>query len=146
MEAVSKTLTIKKISHCDRRALYRYRAFYLTYPQIVGTLSPQFGLLPQLARLGEDSPLLRLSYNHWERLVAITEPGKRRFYEERCLQSGWSVRELKRQVASLYYERTALSTDKTTLQTRTEQNAERQPLALEIRDPYIFEFLGLKPA
>src|SRR3989339_539196 len=57
----------------------------------------------------------------------------------------WSVRELKRQIASLYYERSGLSINKKKLSLITQSKAE--PLAARqiIRDPYVFEFLGLKP-
>ncbi len=98
-------------------------------------------------RSASANPRLRqLSYSHFEHLVRIDEPDKRTFYEQRCVQATWSVRELKRQIASLYYERTALSIDKDTLHQQTDSNAEREAPALDIRDPYVFEFLGLRPA
>ena len=55
------------------------------------------------------------------------------------------MRELKRQIASLYYERTGLSHNKRKLAELAKQGAETQT-ALNIRDPYVFEFLGLKSA
>ena len=58
---------------------------------------------------------------------------------------GWSVRELKRQIASLYYERSGLSLDKQKLSKRTQHKAQQAAPQLAIRDPYVFEFLGLKP-
>ena len=90
--------------------------------------------------------LARLSYTHFEQLIRIEDPDKQRFYEQRCVQATWSVRELKRQIASLYYERTALSTDQAALHHQTDAGAEREAPALDLRDPYVFEFLGLKPA
>ena len=63
-----------------------------------------------------------------------------------CLRAGWSVRELRRQIDTLYYERTALSTDKETLEGQALAKTERDPPSFPIRDPYVFEFLGLKPA
>lgn len=57
----------------------------------------------------------------------------------------WSVRELKRQIASLYYERSGLSKDPKKLAALTLDKAETQQPQHIIRDPYIFEFLGLKP-
>jgi predicted nuclease of restriction endonuclease-like (RecB) superfamily len=56
------------------------------------------------------------------------------------------VRELKRQINSLYYERSGLSRDKERLAELVRQDAERAEPKLAIQDPYIFEFLGLKPA
>ena len=42
MGTLAKTLTKQGVSRCDRRELYRYRKFYLMYPQIVEALTPQF--------------------------------------------------------------------------------------------------------
>ncbi|MCL2306612.1 MAG: DUF1016 N-terminal domain-containing protein [Planctomycetaceae bacterium] len=53
----------------------------------------------------------KLSYTHIVQLLAIDDPYKRVFYEMECLRGGWSVRELKRQINTQYFERTALSTN-----------------------------------
>lgn len=55
------------------------------------------------------------------------------------------MRELKRQIASLYYGRSELSTDKARLAARTQESAVPPAPTFPIRDPYVFEFLGLKP-
>ncbi len=88
--------------------------------------------------------LVSLSFSHFSQLVALDDDLKRSFYEIECLRSNWSVRELKRQIASLYFERTGLSTDKEKLAKIVQGSAEATAPALNIRDPYIFEFLGLK--
>jgi predicted nuclease of restriction endonuclease-like (RecB) superfamily len=145
----------------DRRQLYRYVDFYRLYPQIVGTLSPQFrGLLPDrpaARKVGTLSPrsskptvpaetlLEALSYSHFELLAAIDDPLKRAFYEVESVRGTWSVRELKRQIASLYYERSGLSRDKKKLAKMVDGRAEPSTTALTIRDPYVFEFLGVRP-
>ena len=54
------------------------------------------------------------------------------------------MRELKRQIASLYFERSGLSRDKAKLARLTQAGAEPAEPRLTIRDPYIFEFLGLR--
>ncbi|MGY6273925.1 PDDEXK nuclease domain-containing protein [Methylomonas sp. MgM2] len=145
------------ISNCNRRQLYRYLRFYRFYPAIVGTLPPQLPLLPALEsilqKVGTASPqsegtpqlMTRLSYSHFDLLVDIDDNTKRSFYEIECLRGNWSVRELKRQIGSLYYERAGLSHDKLKLAELSQQGAEPQAL-FNIRDPYIFEFLGLKAA
>lgn len=148
------------ISNCKRRQLYDYLGFYRTYPTIVRTLSAQFQtLLPPgvnidsekvptaSAQLSEPSEklLTRLSYSHLKLLTDIENPTKRNFYETECLRGNWSVRELKRQIGSLYYERSGLSHDKLKLAELAQQGAEPQAL-FNIRDPYLFEFLGLKAA
>lgn len=85
-----------------------------------------------------------LSYSHFDLLAALEPPLKRAFYELECLKGGWSVRELKRQIASLYFERSGLSEDKAALARLAHARAEGQSPALVLRDPYVFEFLGLR--
>ncbi|MFA5269443.1 MAG: PDDEXK nuclease domain-containing protein [Methanoregula sp.] len=153
-------LTSRGVSNCSRRQLYHYRDFYLAYPHIVGSLPPQLQDLLSLPEVhapaivgslhpqsGEGSRdlLHRLSYTHFEELVAIEDPLKRSFYEEECVRGNWSVRELQRQIGSLYYERTAMSKDKKRLARTVQGKAELMNPAQVIRDPYIFEFLGLHP-
>jgi predicted nuclease of restriction endonuclease-like (RecB) superfamily len=104
----------------------------------VGTLYPQSGN-------GSQALLQCLSYSHFQELVAIEDPQKRSFYEEECVRGNWSVRELQRQIGSLYYERTAMSKDKKRLAKTVLGKAERMNPSQVIRDPYIFEFLGLHP-
>lgn len=146
------------ISNCNLRQLYRYLRFYRLYPEIVGTLPPQCQrLLPASVhpgKVGTASPkseaqglplLERLSYSHIEQLVDIEDDTKRVFYQVECICGNWSVRELKRQIGSLYYERSGLSRNKQKLAELANENAETQAPRLNIRDPYVFEFLGLKP-
>jgi predicted nuclease of restriction endonuclease-like (RecB) superfamily len=77
--------------------------------------------------------------------VALDDSAARAFYERECIQGTWSVRELKRQIASVYFERSGLSRDKKKLAALARRGAEEAPSRLAIRDPYVFEFLGLKP-
>ena len=179
MDELAKALNEKGMRRCDRGALYRYRRFYLCYPQIVETLSPQFhSLLPRgyrsSVKVGTSSPqshplpapicpapeivatllpqlgtspemlLSSLSYCHLERLTAIEDPLKRSFYEIECVRGNWSVRELKRQIASLYFERSGLSRDKKKLAELVRSGAEVDSPRLTVRDPYVFEFLGIR--
>jgi len=148
------------VSNCNRRQLYDYLKFYRTYPQIVGTVSAQFQeLLPeritendkkvpilsaQLA-LAPEKLISNLSYSKFKLLAAVDDETKRAFYELECVRGNWSVRELKRQIASLYYERSGLSKDKKKLAELTRAGTEKSEPKLAIRDPYIFEFLGIKP-
>jgi len=100
-------------------------------------------LTPQLTNSGQ-TLLSRLSFTHFAELLEIQDSLKRVFYEVECIRGNWSVRELKRQIATLYYERTGLSRNKKKLASLVEQTSEKQEARLPIRDPYIFEFLGLK--
>ena len=87
----------------------------------------------------------RLSYTHLELLTGIEYPLKRAFYEIECIKGNWSVRELKRQIGSLYFERSGLSRDKAKLSEMANAAAVQSAPKHVIRDPYIFEFLGLRP-
>jgi predicted nuclease of restriction endonuclease-like (RecB) superfamily len=160
---------LKDISNCDKGQLHRYVRLYRTYPQIVGTVSPQFDLLPSTTNQkqiletlsikfhgalqieGTASPqfeaglIEKLSYSHFELLLALEDDTKRNFYEVECVRGGWTVRELRRQIGSLYYERSGLSINKEKLSELANQNAEQIPNEIAIRDPYVFEFLGLTP-
>jgi len=159
LDRLSESLNQKGVSRCDRRELYRYRQFYLAYPQIVETLPPQLArtlpappdagkkreaATPQSGVAAQDI-LTKLSFSHIAELLQCEDATKRAFYELECLRGNWSVRELKRQIASLYYERSGLSKDKRKLATLAQATAERDGPALAIRDPYVFEFLGLRP-
>lgn len=114
------------ISNVGRRQLYQYLTFYRVYPEIVRSLPAQFhGLLPHSADLQEKVRTLsaqstnppqalvdRLSYSHFELLIGLEDDLKRGFYETESIRGQWSVRELRRQIGSLLFERTGLSTDK----------------------------------
>lgn len=99
-----------------------------------------------ISELGADSWTLvqRLSFTHLVELLALEDPLKRAFYEIECIRGNWSVRALKRQIATLYYERSGLSMDKEKLADMAHSAAEKAEPKLAIRDPYVFEFLGLK--
>lgn len=158
-QMLAEKLSAEGVSNCNRRQLYRYLNFYRTYPRIVETVSPQFeDLLPDgistTGIVGTVSPQMRLpseklfnslSYSHFELLTELDEPMKRIFYEIECLRGNWSVRELKRQIASLYYERSGLSKDKKRLSELVQSGVETARPIQVIRDPYVFEFLGLNP-
>ncbi len=87
----------------------------------------------------------QLSFSHFVELLRLKEPLKRVFYEIECTKANWSVRELKRQIGSLLYERLGLSTDKEKLMRITAEKIDTTQPADHIKDPYIFEFLGLQP-
>lgn len=85
-----------------------------------------------------------ISYSKLRLLVDLDDDTKRAFYELECIRGNWSVRELKRQIGSLYYERSGLSHDKKKLAEMARSGVEQAEPKLTIRDPYIFEFLGVK--
>lgn len=103
------------------------RRFYQTY-QIQQTVS------------------VKLSWSHYCELLSISDADKRSFYEKEAVNSGWSVRELKRQIESSLFERLLLSRGEVNkekvLELALQGNEISQPEDI-IRDPYVFEFLGL---
>lgn len=86
-----------------------------------------------------------LSFSHIKELLSVDDPLVRFFYETECIRGTWSVRELRRQIATNLHIRIGLSKDKMTAMALTNQQAETQTSLLSIKDPYTFEFLGLKP-
>ena len=120
LERLAARLGQLGIQRTDARELRRYRLFYQMYPQIWETLSPDLAQALPGGRIGEEirdsaSPesalsgeviLNRLSFTHIRELLAIDDPIKRRFYELQSVKGQWSVRELKRQIATLLFERT----------------------------------------
>ncbi|MBF0104441.1 MAG: DUF1016 family protein [Deltaproteobacteria bacterium] len=89
--------------------------------------------------------LSRFSWTHFIELVRLDDPWKRAFYENECLKGNWSVRQLQRQMGSLLYERTGLSTDKqAVIELARKQSGELPAVMADlIRDPYVLEFSGL---
>jgi len=88
-----------------------------------------------------------LPWSHYVLLVRRTRsPEARSFYQTEALRGGWSVRQLDRQIASRFYERTALSRNKAAMLTRgaRPQLEDRGDADGEIRDPLVLEFLGLR--
>jgi len=56
----------------------------------------------------------------------VNDELKRCFYEIEAIRGGWSVKELKRQINSLYYERSGLSENKEKLAELAQTGVERQ--------------------
>ncbi len=86
-----------------------------------------------------------LPWSHYARLLAVGNTHARAFYESEALCSGWTIRQLDRQIQSQFYERTALSRDKATLLRKGARSQSSDTIAPdeEIKDPYVLEFLGL---
>ncbi|RBQ24044.1 MAG: hypothetical protein ALMCE001_14580 [Methanocorpusculum sp. MCE] len=168
-ERISLALSDSGMRSCDKRALFRYVQFYERYPEVAGLLPGEVrdGYLAICGYLeherntliegivGTESPQFKapidklvssLSFSHISEILQIDDPLKRGFYEVECMRGVWSVRELKRQIDSMYFERSGLSKDKKKLAELADISAEKLTPALVIRDPYVFEFLGLKPA
>ncbi|WP_342718680.1 PDDEXK nuclease domain-containing protein [Hornefia porci] len=127
LKQLSKELTQEFGKGFSRANLYNMRLFYLSYPKIQ-TVSG------------------KLSWSHYCELLIISDEQKRSFYEKETVNSGWSVRELKRQIATSLYERLLLSegkANKETVLSLARNGIELSRPSDMIKDPYVFEFLGL---
>ena len=129
-------------------------------PRIPATASPEFAAITSLGTIESTPPirqtlsaelptplspeaLFQLSWSHFQELISIDDPWKRAFFENECLQANWSVRQLRRQIGSLLYERTGLSTNKKAVIEKARKQERQQDFIDLIRDPYVLEFTGL---
>lgn len=101
---------------------------------------PPVGELPSPL---EPDQLARISWAHFLELIRIEDPWKRAFYENEIIRGHWSKRQLQRQIESLLYERTGLSTNKKAVIERARKQEPRESIADILRDPYVLEFAGL---
>ena len=85
----------------------------------------------------------KLPYSHLKFISKIESPIKRAFYEMEAIRGCWSARELERQIASLYYERSGLSKNKEALSDLVRQQAALLQPKDVINTPVTLEFLGL---
>jgi predicted nuclease of restriction endonuclease-like (RecB) superfamily len=87
-----------------------------------------------------------LSWSHCVRLLSVEKPEARKFYETESLRGGWSVRQLDRQVGTLYYQRTALAKSKARLLAAGPKPRPEDAVSVEeeIKSPYVLEFLNLR--
>jgi predicted nuclease of restriction endonuclease-like (RecB) superfamily len=164
---LARDLRRRGVGGCSVEMLGRMRSFYRALPQLRTRIpASAFGEFHRLARSsaasGISSSLMtksgaegliplpadkipQLSWTHWIELLQQDDPWKRAFYENECLNGNWSVRQLKRQIGSLLYERTGLSKDKRTVIEIARKQATEAPAQIAdlIRDPYVLEFAGL---
>ena len=140
------------------------RRFYLAYPQIKDYLtaispttsekslgksptasdkSSQIGPMPSDNFITPAAELVsKLSFSHIVEILTIDDPLARFFYETECIRCCWSVKELRRQISTNLYFRAGVSQKPELLLERTEINTSP---AITIKDPFSFEFLGLRP-
>ncbi len=199
-DLVNKLATAINIRGLSSRNLHLFRLFYITYPQILQTLSADSKLSQDHVTIGQtwfeqllpsqiiqtlseqlqinksllqtaddqlsnlqtvsakssirqtsdqliippDKLITRLSFSHIVELLQIDNPFKRTFYEVQAIKGTWSVRELRRQINSLYFERSGISQKPEQLAALINEKAESLQPADIVKSVYAFEFLGLK--
>ena len=134
------------------------RSFYLYYPQMVENLVPAISptVSDQLVKQKGKSPTVSdqfktsgkkiissLSFSHIVELLTLNDPLARYFYEQECIRCTWSVRELRRQISTNLYVRTGISANPEKLFSLPSVQG-HDSAELQIRQPFTFEFLGLK--
>ena len=127
LKELSKALTAEFGKGFSRANLYNMRQFYLSYEKVQSVTG-------------------KLTWTHYCELLTISDPDKRSFYEKEAVNSNWSVRELKRQIDSSLFERLLLSrgdANKEQVLALAEKGIEIAEPSDLIRDPYVFEFLGI---
>ena len=92
-----------------------------------------------------DTLLLKLSFSHFAELIKVENDVARAYYELECIQGTWSVRELRRQINSLYYERSRMSQNPDKLREAIALNSKTNAENDFIKSVYAFEFLDLNP-
>lgn len=88
-----------------------------------------------------------LSWTHYRLLLKVENEAAREYYMKEAIESNWSTRNLERQVNSLYYERVLMSGKQYSPAVREEAESKKEIMLPEhiIKDPYVLEFLDLKP-
>ena len=107
------------------RTLQQMRKFYLSFPDANALRS-------------------RLTWTHYRLLLQVENEEARNWYMNEAVESGWSSRQLDRQISSLYYERLLASRDKTPVKKEADELLAKIEPEDFIKDPYVLEFLNLK--
>jgi predicted nuclease of restriction endonuclease-like (RecB) superfamily len=141
------------------------RTFYLYYPQIKNLLtlftikksatlshelsdaeipaSIEKGATPLHEWVTPPHALVsRLSFSHIREMLTISDPVARFFYETECMKCCWSVRELRRQINTNLFVRCGMSKNPQKL--LSSLVSKEYSIADEIKQPFAFEFLGLR--
>lgn len=84
-----------------------------------------------------------LSWSHYRVLMRISDEKRRSWYTDECAKSGWSVRQLERQINTMFYERLLSSKEKETVAAEIQVTEPKPEYEKIIRDPYVLEFLDL---
>ena len=133
IKRLSADLTARLGRGFSQRNLEHMRRFYLVW-SIPQTLSAEF----DASALYQKFPL---PWSHYIKLMSVKTDEARAFYEEEALRNGWSIRQLSRQIATQFYERTLLSRNKAAMlesgsRSRLEDAVTPEE---EIKDPLVLE-------
>ena len=126
LEYLSQQLTAEFGQGYTVRNLRAMRQFYRCFP-IRHTLCAELG------------------WSHYRLLMRISDEKERTFYTEECVKSAWSVRQLERQIHTMYYQRLLSSQDKPAVAAEIQTTEPKPEDEKIVKDPYVMEFLQIKP-
>ena len=126
LQFISERLTAEFGSGFTERNLRNMRQFYLLFP-IRHTLCAE------------------LSWSHYRVLMRIQDMETRDFYASECAKSAWSVRQLERQIHTMFYQRMLASKDKESVAAEIQISEPKPEYEKIVKDPYVMEFLQIKP-
>lgn len=117
------------------------RRFYLLYPQIKDMLLGKSPTASDFSTSGTDI-VRKLFFSHIVEIMSVDDSFARFFYETECIKCCWSVQELRRQISTNLFFRTGVSKNPKKL---LAQSKNTTLPSFTIKDPFTFEFLGLRP-
>ena len=126
LEYLSAKLTAEFGKGFSVQELRNMRQFYCTFP-IRSTLWSE------------------LSWSHYRLLMRVPDEKARTFYAEECAKSAWSVRQLERQIHTMYYQRILASQDKAMVAAEIQTTEPKPEYEKIVKDPYVMEFLQIQP-
>jgi len=155
IEQLAEDLTQQFGRGFGKANLWQMRAFYRCWPEekILQTVSGESNNHTFINDINTPSQVVLeraarfpLPWSTYVRLLSVKNPEARTFYETEALRSGWSVRQLDRQIGSQFYERIALSKNKSAMLEKAEKSEPNDLVTPEeaIKDPFVLEFLNLK--
>lgn len=143
-------------------ALQYMRGFYLAYPELLAADIQHALRVESAAAPIQHAPRVEsrdagagrndwrpgllhpaLSWTHYRLLIKVERREVRDFYEIEALRSGWSARQLERQIGSLLFERLLKSRDKAGVLALANEGLQPERPRDAIKDPYVLEFLDL---
>lgn len=124
LKRLSRDLTERYSNGFGMSNINKMRKFYSLYP-ILQTVSA------------------KLSWSHYVELLKIEDYMERSFYLKECEQENWGVRELRRQMKSMLFQRLVLSKEKTEVIRLSTEGQVVEKAEDILKDPYVFEFVGL---
>ena len=109
----------------DETNLRKMRQFYRTFP-VIEDMKPE------------------VSWSHYRLLMRVPDDKARNFYLEETVKSAWSVRQLQRQINTMFYQRLLSSRDKDSVAAEIDKTSPKPEYTKIVHDPYVLEFLELE--